>query len=147
MNVQNVEQENWVVWKPYEGLPTKCSLDVVNNSLDQLHILVSKYKEASPFKISVIFNRPFFMYRVSDETSTIGLLYDVTAKYGNEFIHSSSFFIIENSSYRNWLVAQAGGLLGAKNIHHYCIYTVNYVVDVLALQAPLVTIVQDEHYS
>lgn len=138
MNTQNIAREEWVIWKPHENVPTKCWVDIVNNTPQSLNIILSDEKETRT--IFLDFNYNFYMCKVSEETCTLELLDDTIAKYGKAFIFDSAFFIIHNSSYVEWLIQQSNGLLQVDNLYHYCIFGVNSVVDVIASQEPKVTI-------
>lgn len=139
MNTQNISQEQWIIWKPIENLPNKCWLNMVNETpSQQLIILLSDKKETCT--VSLEFNNNVTMYKVSEETCTINLLYDVIGKYGDDFMHGSTFFKILNSSYVEWLVQQSNGLLNAENLNHYCIFGIDSVIDIITSQEPKVTI-------
>lgn len=125
-------------WKPLENLPAKCWIDTINVKAGQLTILLSNEEETRT--ISLKFNNNFYMYKVAEENCTIKLLYTLIAKYGDPFVYDSAFYLIHNSSYVEWLVQQSNGLLQADNLHHYCIFGVDSVLDVIASQEPEVKI-------
>ena len=142
MNTQNIAQEEWIRWKPLGDLPTKCYIDTIDVIEGKLIILLSNDEET--FTISLEFNKNFYMYKATEEISSIDLLYDIIEKYGKNFIFESRFFIIHNSSYISWLIQQSSGLLQADNLQHYFILGATSIVDVIASQEPEIKITYND---
>ena len=141
MNFQNIAQEEWVPRKPLKDLPIKYYIDAIEVIAGQLTIFLRP--EIEPYTVSLEFNNNFHMYKATEEIASIDLLYDILGKYGDDFIYSSRFFIIHNSSYISWLKQQSGGLLQADTLQHYFILGITSIVDVIAYQEPKVTITYD----
>ncbi len=144
MNTQDISQEQWTTWKPLENLPTKCWVDIVNVTPDHLIILLNNEDEKENCTISLKFTNNFSMYKVTDEMCTINLLYEIIYAYGKPFVYGSAFFLINNSSYIEWLVEKSNGSLQADTLHHYCIFGVNRVVDVISSEEPEVIITYND---
>lgn len=142
MNAQNIAQEEWVRWTPLGDLPTKCYIDAIEVIADQLTIFLYNEKEACT--ISLEYKNNFYTYKTSEEICHIEFLDDILGKYGDDFIYSSRFFTIHNSSYIAWLIQQSSGLLQADNLQHYFILGATSIVDVIASEEPEVMITYND---
>lgn len=138
---QNIQEETWSFWKPIENISTQCAVDEVISTPTHLVIFLSDDERS--YNVLFDFSQNFLVYKVAEEACAIRLLYDLDAKYGEGFCNASALYMIENSSYLNWLAKQSEGILDDQNVRHYCFFGVNYLVDVIASKPPVITLAAD----
>ena len=58
--------------------------------------------------------------------------------YSNEKLTKWTFFEVQNSKYICWLHYKSIGILDIERVKHFCIIGINSVVDIVALDFPII---------
>jgi len=82
-------------------------------------------------KVRVSFD-DFIAYRKLDGGDALRTVDNVF----KEGIRGGGGFIVENSHFLSWLVAESYQIRDAQTMKHFCIITVNSVIDILAFKDP-----------
>jgi len=74
----------------------------------------------------------YFSYRKTDEGSSIATLERIakTSSLGGVI------YKVKNSRYKEWLLEESDGILDVENINHYCITTIDFVIDIICSKKP-----------
>lgn len=128
--------EKWVPIDLGNVANARYNLDSILFSEDKLTIKLFNNSQLSSIK--VIFDYIDKAYRVSEEryrTALFGRL--ETIDYANK-----TFFRVEESDYMKWCSKESGTLSDYENATHYAFITDDYVIDVIAGEAPEVIVEQ-----
>ncbi|MBM7615098.1 hypothetical protein JOC73_001660 [Alkaliphilus hydrothermalis] len=129
--------EQWVEWKPVDGLSQKYYIESISDVLDGFRIVLSD-ADKEENKVNVIFENSVHAYRSTDESfrqSTINILDEA---YGTQFYSEWTFFKVVNSEYMKWLSVQSYNIIDSESLIHFSFFAVDSIVDVIAAYEPKV---------
>ena len=125
----------WARWSPIEGLDQEYDIESISDSSEEgFKILLSSDENKM---LQIIFENSVHSYQYTSET----LRMVQTAELGNEydsFFYGWTFFRVTNSRYLRWLSKQREETNKTKPLMHFCIITMNDVVDIAATYNPKV---------
>lgn len=134
LNEDNTMQEKWSRWEPIAGLSTNYySESILDTAEDgfKIHIFDHTGK-----KVLISFSNSVEAYRSTDDSFTYETLDFLNNNYGPEFYNNWTFFKIENSEYLEWLKKQSGGTFEMYSLKHFCIFTINAMIDIAVSYEP-----------
>jgi hypothetical protein len=133
-------QEEWIRWKPIEGLAEKYDIDYILDGTSGL--IIRLYDDKNPTKkIDVIFEQYADSYRHTKESFRSKLIHSLDDKYGNSFYAKGTFFKVTGSEYIKWLSEASSTYSEMFPLTHFSILGVDSVVDVIARYEPTVIMV------
>jgi hypothetical protein len=138
-----VMNEQWVKWEPIKGLSANYYVDSISDNMKGFKIVLSEAKNENK-KIHIIFKDAVYAYRSTEEGFRLDMLYYLKAQYGAKFYSEWSFFKITDSAYLKWLSEQSYGITDRLNFTHFCIFTMNFVLDIIAAYEPIVKIIENK---
>ena len=130
-------QENWIVWNP-SNLPKGeyVVTDFVQN-VDGVKIILDDEKNI----VEIFFDGTPSIIRISNEGLRMRTGREVLQKYYDDYFFRDWFlFKVENSKLSKWAEEESCGFYEAKQLTHYCIVTIEELIDVLASFEPIVTV-------
>ena len=106
----------------------------LHDDAEGFRILVQECKPDPSFgrRLRVAFDRPY-AYRVADEGRRWRMLVQL------DRVDRSLVYVVEDSSFVAWAIAEAGGCLAHPPLRHYLVMTTDDCVDVLSDLPPTLT--------
>jgi hypothetical protein len=120
-------QEKWIRWEPAANLSTNYYTKSIIDTPEGFKVNLF---DNSGKKILVSFPNSVFAYRSTDESFIYDTLDFLEKNYSKTFYTDWSFFKIENSEYLEWLKKQSGEMYEVYNLKHFCIFTINCMIDI-----------------
>lgn len=131
--------ENWIRWEPINNLARKYyGVSIKKEVGRQLKIVLSDAKNEKK-NVLISFSAGIIAYRRTDETYTMDTIEWLDKTYSTHFYGDWTFFKIENSGYLKWLSGKSSGIADNLNLTHFCILAVDVLIDIVALNEPIVT--------
>ena len=133
--------EQWIRWVPLENLASKYYVEDISDSFHGFKVILveahnkEKNKEK---KIEIFFKDSIWAYRNTYESFRIETLAFLKENYGTKFYGEWTFFKVINSTYLTWLSVESGTVTNDLNLIHFCIYSTEEVVDIVAGYEPIV---------
>ena len=120
-------KEKWTRWEPIVNLSKNYYSESLIDTPDgfKLHLF-----DESGKKILVSFPNSVFAYRSTDDSFIYETLGFLEKNYETKFYSEWAFFEIENSEYLEWLKRQSGEMYEAYGLRHFCIFTINAMIDI-----------------
>ncbi len=129
-------QEKWIRWEPSASLSNNYYSESLLDTPDGFKLyLFDKFGK----KILVSFPNSVFAYRSTDDSFIYDTLDFLEKNYGTKFYSEWAFFKIENSDYLEWLKKQSGEMYEVYNLKHFCIFTINCIIDIANDSEPIIT--------
>lgn len=135
--------EQWIKWEPIKGLSANYYVDSISDNMKGFKIVLSEAKNEEN-KVHIIFKDSIYAYRSTEEGFRLEMLYSLKAKYGAKFYSEWSFFKINDSIYLKWLSEQSYGITDRLNPIHFCIFTMNFILDIVATYEPKVELIENK---
>ena len=128
--------ERWILWNTV-SIPTgQYELIKVQYDCEGLKLLFDDEK----ILIEVTYGNEVLAFRCCDEGDRWKTVDSVLSKYGADFFKGKLFFKVENSEFKEWFEKEKFGILTKHEFIHYAFVTQNDIVDVLALNDPVIKI-------
>ena len=130
-------------WTPCEGLSSKYRLDSIYNDGCFNMVLIDVNDPTKKILIDYS-SSPVYLEQktaLSFREKTLRFLREC---YGKEFVDQWTFFKIDNSQEKQWMTAQAIGIMDFDSFQHYVFITTNYFIEFVAPRDPLVEHLQSE---
>ncbi|WP_374018193.1 hypothetical protein ABU162_29960 [Paenibacillus thiaminolyticus] len=124
----------WLQWKPVEGLQSKYQLVKVTFDCDGLAIILASSETSS--ELFLQFKSPF-SFRTTDEGKRLKLLNRLNEKFGDDFVRTSSLFMVYESEYLKWINDETYYMYENQNLYHFVILTDNEVLEILSPLHPV----------
>lgn len=130
-------REEWMQWKPTEGLSTKYYIDSVVDMVSNFKIVLSNAKLEEE-KVEIIFCDGVDAYTQVNESFRQKLLHELYKKSDRDSGENGvwTFFKVKNSEYIRWLSEQSYGWSESRDFIHFSFITVDAVLDVITTYEP-----------
>lgn len=125
--------EQWVLWKPITQCKAHYGIAKMLYDKPQLNIVLYPWEENIK-EVSIIFNN-IINYSFADDVYALDMLH--YQEYSKEFLGSSRFFKVLNSSYVQNLFEQYH-MSGQVDYTHFVINTVDGTIDIVSSEEPIV---------
>lgn len=127
-------EEKWIRWEPTVKLTEKYYSQAIYDTplIFEIHLIGD-----SKQKVIVSFPTLVAAYRSTNDSFVYDTLEYLDNHYGSAFYAGWTFFKVENSEYLEWIKKQSVGTFDIYNLQHFCIFTVNAMIDVIASGEPL----------
>lgn len=129
--------EQWVKWKPVEGLSNKYYVESISDGFDGFEMVLSDSDDEEK-KIKVIFEDSVHAYRSTDESYRQSTINAIDKEYGTHFYSEWTFFKVADSEYTQWISAQSYSIADSEPLIHFSFIAVDSIVDVIAAYEPKV---------
>lgn len=126
--------EIWKAYRPIAGLESVYYIRAVydtHQGLEMLFAAKGGYKG-----IKIIFEKSYEAYRCIEEGARYKTLCDLHDRYGDDLVDNNCLFIVEHSSFVQWLVSESCEVLEARSLIHFAFLSIDYYVDVVAAYHP-----------
>ena len=123
-----LKEEIWNKWKPNSNLSNKYYVDSISDAED----FVIELSDEQGNKIKLLWDCIVESYMCTDEINR------TRDYYSNEKLTKWTFFEVQNSKYICWLHYKSIGILDIESVKHFCIIGINSVVDIVALDFPII---------
>lgn len=130
-------QEKWTRWEPSANLSKKYYSKAITDIADDGFRIQLFDRDGK--KVLVSFPISVEAYRSTDDSFVYDTLDFLDKNYGTEFYAEWTFFKIENSEYLKWMKKQSGEMFECYQLQHFCIFTINCMIDVITNYEPKVT--------
>jgi hypothetical protein len=135
--------EQWVQWKPLEGLEKRYSIECISDDKNGFRITLSG-SDQNTKKVIITFKNSVYAYRNTEEGLRIQIINELDKKYGDKFYVEWTFFKVINSSYLQWLSGESDTVADYLCLQHFSLLTADSIVDVLNHAEPTVTFLDEE---
>lgn len=110
---------------------SKFDLDQLTDRIDKLELELS---DGLGRQIKLVFDS-HMAYRTRDEGDALATL-DAIAESGGT---GKYFYVVEDSDFIKWFQSERYEKSSGAKLKHYCIASVNFIVDVIATDPPVIT--------
>lgn len=131
-------EEVWEIWEVGNDLITKYYIESVADNIEGFRIVLSDATDESK-KVEILFEDSVHAYRSTDESFRQRTINKLDEHYGTEFYRNSTFFMVTNSEYIQWLSLQSYGIADSESVYHFSILAIDSVVDVIAAYEPKIS--------
>jgi hypothetical protein len=121
--------EKWIRWELKEGLEKKYDIDILENIDNKLLVKLSDAKNIKKLNLEWDGSMEFYIH--SYETARDKLC-------ENPDVMKWTFFKIENSEYLKWIKENFTKIYENRELYHFCIVGINFVLDVVANDYPTI---------
>lgn len=128
-------KEHWIRWEPAKHLAQKYYFKSIIDQIDNFQVILFDAKNENK-KVILQFHGNVGAYRSTIETFTYSTITKLDAEYGTSFYGDWTFFKVQSSDYLKWLSAQSCGISDDRKLTHFCILTVDCIIDIIASQEP-----------
>ena len=132
--------ERWSRWEPIEGLDPKYYVIELIDGYDGVKIRLMSDRDQS-LGVELLFEAAW-AYRVSEEGLRLDLMEQLSLKYGDVFYTKWTFFKVQDSSYLDWLSKESYDTSYGYQMTHYCLMSMESVVDIGAGVEPIVKLIK-----
>lgn len=137
--------EIWEVWHPQGNIIYKAYIhSVIDYECTQMLITLSNKKLQPQHAVEINFYNGAYASTLLYGTFIQKLKDNLIQEYGKEFLQTSSCFKIRNSSYIEWVSAQSYEIVGLPYAQHFCIFTSDTVVHLIAPYEPHVKFLDEK---
>lgn len=132
-----MKTEKWVKWEPVENLAKVHFIEIVKDGMSSL--VITFFEDRNQNKtFQLIFDETVIAYRNVDEGYRLTIYDKCIQDDGKDLYGNWTFFKAINSDYMQWLKEQTNMAFDFELSTHFVIYTVNAVVDVVAISEPII---------
>lgn len=130
----------WQRWEPIEKLHDKYIIEsstyIIQGGLNIILFVPHKYD-----KVKMIFKQGVYSYTIADELLRYTLIDSLTEQYGSAFYGDWTFFKIHDSPYLKRLSEQSYGRSDTRELMHFSIIAVDFIMDIISNYEPEVSII------
>jgi len=131
---------NWQRWEPIKNLHAKYIIESTEDTIeDGLSIILFVPRKYDKVKLS--FKDGVYSHTVADELLRFNLIDTLSEQYGDEFYGDWTFFKIDNSPYLKNLSEQSYGVSDTRDLMHFSIIAVDFIMDIISNYEPEVSII------
>lgn len=134
-------EEQWIQWKPIQGLSRKYHIKSILDNLGELKIILCDEKYENKL-VTVTFDGTIASYKWTDETYRLKTIALLDKKYGKNFYGNWTFFKITNSLYLQLLSEDSFTIADSRSLIHFSLIDANSIVDIIATCEPIVELVE-----
>lgn len=122
------------IWKPlaHEGIPNELYIDAIHQDAEGFRILIGGRNELGMSIFRLKFES-YIGYRNFDESYRLMSLDKIPVS-----CREWGLFKTTDSSFINWIIEESGGRYSKGELLHFIVVTQNDIVDVIALEEPIV---------
>jgi hypothetical protein len=121
--------EKWIRWEFKEGLEKKYDIDMLENIDNKLLVNLSDANNDKKLNLKWDGSMEFYIYSYEVARSKLCENLDVM---------EWTFFKIENSKYLKWIKENFAKIYENKELYHFCIVGINFVLDIVACDYPII---------
>ncbi len=142
LNRKLIMMEQWIRWKPIEGLAKKYYIESITDSIEGFKIILSCVTDPTR-KVHVIFDDSVDSYKRTDESFKLSDIYEIHKQYGNSFCTEWTFFKVVHSTYAQWVSEQSFGTIEPEYFMHFSLIAMDSVVDIICDYEPTIVLIKD----
>lgn len=140
LNRKLITMEQWIRWKPIEGLVEKYYIESITDSIEGFKIILSSAKDSTR-KVRIIFDDSVDSYKRTDESFRLSDIHEIHTEYGNSFYTEWTFFKVVHSTYAQWVSEQSFGTIEPEYFMHFSLIAVDSILDIINSTEPRVELV------
>ena len=130
-------QEKWIKHNSVDIPKGSYFVTDFSQNADGVRIILDDEKNI----VEIYFNGVPSITRISVEGIRMRTCREVLKKYDDEYFFRNCFlFMIENSDLSKWAAEESCGFYEAEKLKHYCIVTMEEVIDILATFEPKISV-------